>query len=76
MPLTFLLVATFFISRQIYERVMMQDNVSNLSHALGRVLGSVIGSSAKKVDDRKGCGKADSPFRFMLHFLNFEIKAG
>lgn len=47
-PLTFILVATFFIGQQIYEGIMLQDNVSNLSHILGGVTGAVIGYRSNK----------------------------
>lgn len=42
-PLSFLLVATIFIGQQIYEGIALSDNVSNLSHILGGVVGSAIG---------------------------------
>lgn len=48
LPLTFILVATFFIGQQIYEGIMLQDNVSNLSHILGGITGAMIGYSSNK----------------------------
>lgn len=47
-PLTFVLVAAFFIGQQIYEGIMLQDNVSNLSHILGGITGAVIGYRSNK----------------------------
>lgn len=48
LPLTFILVATFFIGQQIYEGIAVRDNVSNLSHILGGVTGAVIGYRSNK----------------------------
>lgn len=42
-PLTFILVAVIFIGQQIYEGIAIQDNVSNLSHILGGIIGAVFG---------------------------------
>ena len=43
LPLTFILVAVFFIGQQIYEGIMLRDNVSNLSHILGGATGAAVG---------------------------------
>ncbi len=42
-PLTFILVAVIFLGQQVYEGVFLQDNISNLSHVLGGIIGSVVG---------------------------------
>ena len=42
-PLTFILVAVIFIGQQIYEGVTIQDNISNMAHIVGGVVGAVIG---------------------------------
>ncbi len=42
-PLTFILVAIVFIGQQVYEGVFLQDDISNLSHILGGIVGSVVG---------------------------------
>lgn len=42
-PLTFILVAVIFIGQQIYEGLFVQDNVSNLSHIIGGIIGAVFG---------------------------------
>lgn len=42
-PLTFILVAAIYIGQQIYEGITVHDNVSQLSHILGGVVGSVSG---------------------------------
>ena len=47
-PLTVILVAIIFIGQQVYEGVFLQDNVSNLSHIAGGVVGAVIGYQLNK----------------------------
>ena len=42
-PLTVILVALIFIGQQVYEGIFVRDNVSNLSHILGGVVGAVAG---------------------------------
>ena len=42
-PLTFLLVAAIFIGQQVYEGFAIKDNVSNMAHIIGGVVGAVIG---------------------------------
>ena len=42
-PLTFILVAVFFIGQQILEGVFVRDNISNLSHIVGGIIGGVLG---------------------------------
>lgn len=47
-PLTFILVAVIFLGQQVYEGVFLQDNISNLSHVLGGIIGSIVGSKLNK----------------------------
>ena len=42
-PLTFILVAVFFIGQQVIEGITITDNVSNMAHILGGVVGAVVG---------------------------------
>lgn len=42
-PVTFLLVGILYIGEQIYDGMFIQDNVSNLTHILGGVVGSGLG---------------------------------
>ena len=42
-PLTFILVALIFLGQQVFEGVSIRDNVSNLSHIIGGVVGSFCG---------------------------------
>ncbi|MCU6716628.1 rhomboid family intramembrane serine protease [Roseburia amylophila] len=47
-PLTFLLVAAIFIGQQIYEGISMQDNISNMAHIMGGVIGAIMGYSLNR----------------------------
>ena len=47
-PLTFILVAVIFLGQQVYEGVFLQDNISNLSHVVGGIIGSVAGYNLNK----------------------------
>lgn len=42
-PLTFILVAFIFIGQQIYDGIFIRDNVSNISHIAGGVIGAISG---------------------------------
>lgn len=42
-PLTFILVAVIFIGQQVYEGIAVQDNISNMAHIVGGIVGAVIG---------------------------------
>lgn len=43
-PLTFILIAFFFIGEQIVQGITVSDNISNMSHICGGLIGSLIGS--------------------------------
>ena len=42
-PLTFVLVAVIFLGQQVIQGVFVADNISNLSHIAGGVIGGVAG---------------------------------
>lgn len=42
-PITFILVAAIYIGQQVYDAIAVNDNVSNLSHILGGVIGAASG---------------------------------
>lgn len=42
-PLTFILVAVLYIGQQIYQGIFVDDNVSNLTHILGGLVGAGLG---------------------------------
>ena len=47
-PLTFILVVVLFIGKEFYNGFTVIDNVSNLTHILGGVVGSVAGYSLNR----------------------------
>lgn len=53
-PLTFILVAAIFLGQQVYEGIMLKDNISNFSHVLGGVVGSVMGYLLNKNGIKRG----------------------
>ena len=42
-PLTFILVAVIFIGQQVYEGIVLTDNISNMAHIIGGLVGALIG---------------------------------
>ena len=42
-PVTFILVAVFFLGQQIIEGLTVRDNISNLSHVVGGIVGALLG---------------------------------
>ena len=42
-PVTFILVALFFIGQQVYEGLMVRDSISNLTHIVGGAVGAFFG---------------------------------
>ncbi len=47
-PISFILVALIFIGEQIYLGITIQDNISNMAHIVGGVVGSVTGYMLNK----------------------------
>jgi len=47
-PLTFILVAVLYLGQQIGQMVTDKDNISQLTHILGGITGSVIGYNLNK----------------------------
>ena len=39
----FILVAIIFIGQQVYEGIAVQDNISNMAHIIGGIMGAVVG---------------------------------
>lgn len=46
-PLTFLLVAVVFLGQQIYEGIAVHDDISNMAHLIGGIIGGIAGFSLK-----------------------------
>lgn len=42
-PLTFILVAVLYIGGQVYNGIFLKDNIANLTHILGGMVGSGLG---------------------------------
>ena len=47
-PLTFILVAVIYIGQQIYEGITSHDNISQMAHIVGGVVGAVLGYTLNK----------------------------
>lgn len=48
LPLTFILVAVLFIGQQILQGVFVKDNISNMAHIVGGIVGAVVGYNLNK----------------------------
>ena len=48
-PLTFILVAVLYIGEQIYTALTVQDSISQISHIVGGLVGSVLGFVMKRL---------------------------
>jgi len=42
-PITFILVAIIYIGQQIYQGIFVRDNIANLSHIIGGIIGAWLG---------------------------------
>ena len=42
-PLTFILVAVIFLGQQVYEGIAVKDNISNMAHIVGGIVGAIVG---------------------------------
>lgn len=47
-PITFIIVAIFYIGQQIFEGITVNDNISNMAHIVGGVIGGIIGYGFNK----------------------------
>ena len=47
-PLTFILVAVLFLGQQVVQGITETDNVSNMAHIVGGILGAMLGYSMNK----------------------------
>lgn len=52
-PLTFILVAAIYLGQQVFDAVAVVDNVSNMAHIVGGLVGAVVGYSLNKGKNRK-----------------------
>ena len=51
-PLTFILIAVIYIGQQVYEGIVVSDNVSNMAHIVGGLVGAAIGYLLNKKPKR------------------------
>lgn len=42
-PLTFILVLVLFLGQQVYEGIILSDNISQLTHVFGGAIGAIMG---------------------------------
>lgn len=42
-PMTFIIVAVVYLGGQIYDGLFVKDNVSQLTHIVGGLVGSILG---------------------------------
>ena len=49
-PLTFILVALIYIGQQVYDGLFIRDNVSNLTHILGGIVGSGLDRKSTRLN--------------------------
>ena len=47
-PVTFILVAVFFLGQQICDGITVQDNISNMAHIVGGIIGGLLGYGLNK----------------------------
>lgn len=47
-PITFILVFVIFVGQQVFDGLMIQDNISNTAHIIGGIVGAVIGYNLNK----------------------------
>jgi GlpG protein len=47
-PITFILVAVFFLGQQVFEGLTVRDNISNSGHIIGGVIGGSVGYRLNK----------------------------
>ncbi len=52
-PITFLLVSVLFIGQQVWEGLTVQDNISNMAHIVGGIIGGAIGYELNKKSRRR-----------------------
>lgn len=48
-PLTFILVAVLYIGQEVINGIFIQDNVANLTHIIGGIVGSAFGFTMNKI---------------------------
>ena len=52
-PLTFILVAVLYIGQQVYEGIFVADNISQVGHIVGGLVGSVLGFAMSRAQRQR-----------------------
>lgn len=52
-PLTLILIAAIFLGQQVYEGFVVQDDISNMAHVFGGVVGGIMGFVLNRKNRRK-----------------------
>lgn len=47
-PITFILVAAIYLGQQVYDGIVLDDNISNMAHVVGGIVGGILGFSLNK----------------------------
>ena len=47
-PITFILVAIVYLGQQLYDGIFIKDNISNMAHIVGGIVGAVSGYMMRK----------------------------
>lgn len=47
-PITFILVAVVYLGQQVYDGLFVKDNISNMAHIVGGIVGAVSGYLMRK----------------------------
>ena len=47
-PITFILVAIVYLGQQVYDGIFIKDNISNMAHIVGGIVGAVSGYMMRK----------------------------
>lgn len=47
-PITFILVAVFYIGQQVVDGLTVHDNISNMAHIVGGIIGGIVGYELNK----------------------------
>ena len=56
-PITFILVAVLYLGQQIYQAFFQNDNISQMAHIAGGIVGSILGFMMQKCNFTAGARK-------------------
>lgn len=56
-PLTFILVTILFIGQEIVQGVFVNDNISNLTHVIGGMIGAIVGFGMQGTGEQRRFGR-------------------